>query len=109
MSIRSFVLVLWMSATAAASPTPSPTPSPTVGVVAAPPIATAPDSGLDPDVIARLDVADREVAANLGAALDHVLVVYESDDPFSQAQRDAARPRSIVLLGRIGERARHKC
>jgi len=98
MSIRSLFLVLWMSATAAAGPT--------VGVVAAPPIAAAPDSGLDPDVLARLDTADREVASNLGGALDHVLVVYESDDPFSQAQRDAARPRSIELLGRIGERAR---
>ena len=98
MSIRSFVLVMWMSATAAAGPT--------VEVVAAPPIDAAPQSGLDPDVAARLDAADREVASNLGQALDRVLVVYESDDPFSRAQRDAARPRSLELLGRIGESAR---
>jgi hypothetical protein len=102
MSIRSIVLVMWMSATVVAGPTALPT----VEVVAAPPIAAAPDSGLDPDVIARLDAADREIASKLGEALDHVLVIYESDDPFSQAQRDAARPRSIELLGRIGERAR---
>lgn len=85
-------------------------PATTVEVVAAPPIETAPPSGLDPDVAARLDDAERAIATasadQLAALLDRVLVVYESEDPFSRAQRDAARPRTLAILGRIGERAR---
>ncbi|HUJ62166.1 MAG TPA: hypothetical protein VLX92_26850 [Kofleriaceae bacterium] len=78
-----------------------------VTVPAAPAIAAAPDSGVDPDVAARLasgeDLARR---GQLAAALDAVLVLYQSSDPFSQAQRTRAAPRATALLGQIGERAR---
>ncbi len=76
----------------------------TVAVPAGPPIAAAPEGGLDRDVIARLDAAER--ATDPGQALDRVLVLYESDDPFSRAQRTAARPRAIAILTKIGEHAR---
>nr|MDQ3370560.1 hypothetical protein [Myxococcota bacterium] len=32
--------------------------------------------------------------------------VYESDDPFSRAQRDRVTPRAIAILGQVGVRAR---
>jgi len=103
--MRLSIILLLCAAPVLAAP-----PTKTVDVVAAPPIATAPDAGLDPDVAARLDAAERAVAAatraELDALIDRVLIVYESDDPFSQAQRDAARPRSLALLKAIGERAR---
>ncbi len=99
------ILVMSLATRAVGAP-----PATTVEVVVAPPIETAPSSGLDPDVAARLDEAERAVATaspdELGALLDRVLVVYESDDPFSRAQRDAARPRTLAILGRIGERAK---
>ena len=81
-----------------------------VGVVAAPGIAAAPASGLDPDVVKRLDEADRDAAsvvpAALGPVLDRALVTYESNDPFSVAQRPAARTRTLAVLTKIGDRAR---
>ncbi|HSN27269.1 MAG TPA: hypothetical protein VLT45_13330 [Kofleriaceae bacterium] len=73
-------------------------------------VPPAPPSGLDPDVATRL--ADAERAAQtatpleLASVLDRVLVPYESDDPFSTAQRDAAKPRTLAVLTTIGERAR---
>jgi hypothetical protein len=102
-----FVIVLGAARFAIAAPTP---PATTVEVVAAPPIAAVPDGGVDPDVAARLRAVDAVVAttspAQLDGLLDRVLVLYESDDPFSRAQRDAARPQTLALLTRIGERAR---
>jgi hypothetical protein len=94
--MRSFVILLGIVTTAHAAPT--------VEVVAAPPIAAAPDSGLDPDVAARLAAAERD--PDLAHALDEVLVTYESNDPFSRAQRDAARSRTLAILTQIGERAK---
>ncbi|HEY5927733.1 MAG TPA: hypothetical protein VIV11_38875 [Kofleriaceae bacterium] len=98
------VILLCGAATASAAPEAS------IEVVAAPPIATAPEAGLDPDVSARLDAAERAIAtsspAELDELLDRVLVLFESDDPFSLAQRDAAKPRTIAILGKLGERAR---
>lgn len=73
-------------------------------------VAPAPPSGLDPDVAARLADAERAAASapplELASVLDRVLVPYESDDPFSTAQRDAAKPRTLAVLTTIGERAR---
>jgi hypothetical protein len=81
-----------------------------VTVVAAPSIAAAPPSGLDPDVAKRLDDADRDAAAvapaALGPVIDRALVTFESSDPFSVAQRPAAKPRTLAVLTKIGERAR---
>ena len=81
-----------------------------VSVVAAPGIAAAPASGLDPDVANRLVEADRDAAsvapAALGAVIDRALVTFESDDPFSVAQRPAAKARTLAVLTKIGERAR---
>src|SRR4051794_23229688 len=98
------VLILLITPRALAAPGPS------VDVAAAPPIAAAPTAGLDPDVLARLDAAERASAppapAQLAPVLDHVLVLYQSTDAFSLAQRDTALPRTLALLGRIGERAR---
>jgi hypothetical protein len=85
-------------------------PDATVEVVAAPPIETAPKTGVDPDVSARLDAATRATAgaspAVLGRALDQVLVVFESDDAFSRAQRERVKDRSVAILGTLGTRAR---
>jgi hypothetical protein len=81
-----------------------------VSVVAAPGIATAPANGLDPDVAKRLDETDRDAAtvapAALGPVIDRALVTFESSDPFSVAQRPAAKPRTLAVLTKIGERAR---
>jgi hypothetical protein len=81
-----------------------------VGVVAAPGITAAPAGGLDPDVAKRLADADRDAAlappAALGPVIDRVLVTFESSDPFSVAQRPAAKPRTLAVLTKIGERAR---
>jgi len=100
--MRPLLLLLCLVARASAAP-----PEPSIDVVAAPPIETAPAGGLDPDVVARLDAVDQAIGTSpLDALVDRVLVLYESDDPFSRAQREAARPRSVELLGRIGERAR---
>jgi hypothetical protein len=100
-----FVIILCAATTALAAPDKQ-----TIEVTAAPPIAAAPDGGLDPDVIARLDAAERAVASaskvDLEQHLDRVLVVYESDDPFSLAQREAARARTLAVLTAIGERAK---
>ena len=100
--MRTLLVLVCLAASVSAAP-----PATTVDVVAAPPIATAPEGGLDPDVSARLDAVDHAIASEpLDPLVDRVLVLYESDDAFSRAQRDAARPRSLELLGRIGERAR---
>jgi hypothetical protein len=81
-----------------------------VSVVAAPGIAAAPASGLDPDVAKRLADADRDAAsvapAALGPVIDRALVTFESTDPFSVAQRPAAKERTVAVLTKIGERAR---
>jgi hypothetical protein len=81
-----------------------------VSVVAAPGIAAAPASGLDPDVAKRLADADRDAAsvapAALGPVIDRALVTFESSDPFSVAQRPAAKDRTVAVLTKIGERAR---
>jgi hypothetical protein len=81
-----------------------------VSVVAAPSIAAAPANGLDPDVAKRLDDAAHDAIAvapaALGPVLDRALVTFESTDPFSVAQRPAARPRTLAVLTKIGERAR---
>ncbi len=83
-------------------------PAEQVEVVAAPAIDAAPPSGLDPDVAARHDAVERAVAtdASLDELIDRVLVLYESNDEFSIAQRDAAKPRALALLAKIAERAR---
>jgi hypothetical protein len=91
--------------------TPAHAESPTsVEVVAAPAIETAPSDSLDPDVVARLDTAERAIdkssPAELDELLDRVLVLYESEDSFSRAQRDFARPRTLAILAKLGERAR---
>ena len=83
----------------------------TVEVAAAPAIEARPTAGLDPDVTTRFDVADAITArtrdpAELAHALDRVLVLYRSDDPFSRAQREPAKPRALAALTRIGEGAR---
>lgn len=100
-----FAFVLCIATTAHAAPPPT-----TVEVTAAPPIETAPSDGLDPDVLARLDAAEHAIdtssPAQLDQLLDRVLVIYESEDPFSRAQRDAARPHTVAILTKIGERAR---
>jgi len=81
-------------------------------VTAGPPISTAPAEGFDPDVAARLAEAEAIVGAThapmplLERALQRVLVLYESRDPFSRAQRERARPRSVAILGQIGTQAR---
>jgi hypothetical protein len=78
-----------------------------VPVTGAPSIATQPARGVDPDVTRRFDEAGALAQANdLPRALDRVLVLYRSDDVFSRAQREPARPRAIALLGQIGARAR---
>ena len=78
-----------------------------VEVTAAPPIATAPASGLDPDVAGRFTSADELLArGDLPGALAAVLVLYESPDPFSLAQRARAVPDTAARLTQIGERAR---
>lgn len=81
-----------------------------VSVVAAPGIAAAPASGIDPDVAKRLEEADRDAAsvapAALGPVIDRALVTFESTDPFSVAQRPAAEARTLAVLTKIGERAR---
>jgi hypothetical protein len=79
-----------------------------VDVKAAPPIETAPSGGLDPDVVARLDGIEQAIApgTQLEELLDRALVTFESNDPFSKAQRDAAKPRTIAILTKIAERAR---
>ena len=81
-----------------------------VSVVAAPSIAAAPPNGLDPDVAKRLADADRDAAtvapAALGPVIDRALVTFESSDPFSVAQRPAAKERTVAVLTKIGERAR---
>jgi hypothetical protein len=101
--MRLVVILLCLATSASAAPS-------SVDVTAAPPIAVAPDGGLDPDVEVRLNTAERAVASSsltdLAALLDRVLVVYESDDTFSVAQRDAAKPRTLQILTAIGERAR---
>lgn len=82
-----------------------------VQVVAAPPIATAPAGGLDPDVAGRLDTAEGIARApsaapgELQTALDLALRLYRSDDPFSKEQRPAATARTVAVLGAIGARA----
>src|SRR3569832_79626 len=82
-----------------------------VSVVAAPGIVAAPASGLDPDVANRLAEADRDAAsiapAALGAVIDRALVTFESDDPFSVAQRPAAmaRARADLRLHRLRARS----
>jgi hypothetical protein len=101
-------LIIWI--VAAATPAAAkPETAGEVTVTAAPPIAAAP-ANLDPDVAARLDEAARAAATAppdlLDRALDRVLIVYESDDPFSLAQRDRALPRSLEVLTTIGTRAR---
>ena len=78
-----------------------------VEVTAAPPIAAAPASGVDPDVTARFTSADDLLArGDLPGALAAVLVVYESPDPFSLAQRTRAAPDAAARLTQIGTRAR---
>ena len=78
-----------------------------VTVDGAPPITTQPANGVDPDVAQRFDDAGRLAqTSDLPRALDRVLVLYRSDDAFSRAQREPARPRAIALLGQIGSRAR---
>ena len=80
-----------------------------VTVTAAPPIATAPRSGLDPDVVARLDSVERDLStADPEQLLARTLVLFESADPFSQAQRDAAKPRTLNLLTAIGDAANRR-
>jgi hypothetical protein len=80
-----------------------------VTVAGAPPITTQPEGGIDLDVTQRFDDAARLAKANdLSGALERVLVLYRSDDEFSRAQREPARPRAIALLGQIGSRARDK-
>jgi hypothetical protein len=80
-----------------------------VSVTAAPPIESAPRSGLDPDVVARLDSVERDLAtANPEQLLARTLVLYQSQDPFSEAQRDAAKPRTLALLTKIGEAAKSR-
>ncbi|MEP6859501.1 MAG: hypothetical protein ABJE66_02715 [Deltaproteobacteria bacterium] len=95
-------MIVWCAATSARAEE--------VSVVAAPVIAAAPASGLDPDVARRLDDADRDAAAvapaALGPVIDRALVTFESSDPFSVAQRAAAKPRTLAVLTKIGERAR---
>lgn len=106
--MRTVIVLLCIASRASAAPETKVDAK--VEVVAAPPIETAPASGLDPDVIARLDAAERVVASaassELEPALDRVLVLYESDDPFSTAQREAAKPRTVAILTKLGERAR---
>src|SRR4051812_46101510 len=79
-----------------------------LAVPAAPAISTGP--GLDPDVVARLAEVERAAEAVAPAALDQVveraLVTFESEDPFSVAQRAAARPRTVAVLTKIGAGAR---
>jgi hypothetical protein len=78
-----------------------------VDVPAAPPIATTPESGVDPDIAARFSSADDLLArGDLGGALAAVLVTFQSPDPFSQAQGELLKPRAAALLAQIGERAR---
>src|SRR4051812_7827502 len=81
-----------------------------VSVIAAPGIAAAPANGVDPDVAKRLADADRDAAAvapaSLGPVIDRALVTFESSDPFSVAQRPAAKPGTLAVLTKIGERAR---
>jgi hypothetical protein len=104
--MRSWILIMMMCGVASAATEVAPE----VEVEAAPAIATAPATGLDPDVVARLDEVDRDVArvapAELDRVLERALVTFESDDPFSIAQRVAARPRTIAVLTKLGERAR---
>jgi len=78
-----------------------------VTVTAAPPIEAAPKAGLDPDVVARLDSVEHDVATgDPDQLLSRTLVLYQSPDPFSVAQRDAAKPRTLELLTRIGDAAK---
>jgi hypothetical protein len=106
MTSRHLALAITLcAATANAAPEPT-----TITVVAAPPIEAVPDGGLDPDVVARLEAAERAAAttapAELEPVLAKVLVLYESNDPFSRAQREVARPRTLAVLTQIGDRAR---
>lgn len=98
------ILMMWCAVAQAAEPMKE------VEVRAAPTIATAPDGGLDPDVVARLVEVERDAERVAPKELDRVieraLVTYESEDPFSVAQRPAARPRTNAVLTKIGERAR---
>ncbi|MDB4956557.1 MAG: hypothetical protein JWO36_4126 [Myxococcales bacterium] len=103
-AITSFIFILGI-------PSPALAGSANVDVVAGPPIEAAPATDVDPDVAARLDAAERTASANapipdLERALDQVLVLYESPDPFSTAQRTNARARSIAILGQLGAHAR---
>lgn len=78
-----------------------------IDVAAAPAIAPAPERGLDPDVTARFVSADDLVRrGDLAGALDAVLVVYQSPDPFSEVQRAQAAPHAAELLTRIGNDAK---
>jgi hypothetical protein len=78
-----------------------------VHVAAAPDIAAAPERDIDPDLAARLTDAEALVDhAQLDHALDEVLVLERTTDPFTVAQRQRIAPRATAILSRIGERAR---
>jgi hypothetical protein len=74
-------------------------------------IASAPATGLDPDVAARLaaaeDLAARaKTAGDLERALDGALVLYDSPDRFSVGQRARASDRTLAVLDAVADRAR---
>lgn len=103
--MRSMMIVMALCAVARAA-----VPEKELEVRAAPAIATTRDGGMDPDVVARLGEVERDAERVAPAELDRVieraLVTYESEDPFSIAQRPAARPRTSAVLTKISERAR---
>jgi hypothetical protein len=77
-----------------------------VRVPGAPPIELA---GTDHDVTGRFDDAEGLVrAGQLPRALERVLVLYRSDDVFSKASREPAKPRAFALLTTIGRTARER-
>jgi hypothetical protein len=73
-------------------------------------IASAPATGLDPDVAARLAAAEdlaahAKTAGDLERVLDGALVLYDSPDPFSVGQRARAADRTLAVLDAVAERA----
>ncbi len=83
-----------------------------VEVAGAPEIAAAPITGIDPDLAERLVNAEavvrdeRAPVAVLDSTIDRVLIVFESDDPFSVAQRERVLDRTVAVLGAGGARSR---
>lgn len=79
-----------------------------VKVTAAPAIEVA--VALEPDVAQRLAEVERDAAnvapPQLEAVLERALVTYEATDPFSIAQRPAAKPRTLAVLSTIADRAK---